>query len=206
MIASDDPPPPSSLRSRLPVDLERAGLACLVKNPARRATLVDLARALGKYAPERGRASLERIEAVAAAGEPRARAPGRGPLAFLLLLAAAVLAVRVVHGTGSRVRGLCEQVASATSAVAGSWSPRCPRPRHPSAMAPPPRRAEPNPPRRLFQAPSGPRHRRCLPRRPRISLLFPRPIRRLRRPYPRNMVPSPGTEARSGRSTVRSCA
>jgi serine/threonine-protein kinase len=74
MIASDDPPPPSSLRSSVPEDLERAILACLDKKPDRRSTLAELARVLVQHAPERARVSLERIEAVAGPGPQRSRA------------------------------------------------------------------------------------------------------------------------------------
>jgi hypothetical protein len=75
MIASDDPPLPSGLRSDLPMGLEQAVLACLEKKPEKRSSLVDLARLLAQHVPGRALASLERIEAVAAPGEPRSRAP-----------------------------------------------------------------------------------------------------------------------------------
>jgi serine/threonine protein kinase len=77
MIASEDPALPSTRRDGLPIELERAVLRCLVKDPESRATLVELARTLAKYAPDRAKASLERIEATASGGiasEPRARA------------------------------------------------------------------------------------------------------------------------------------
>jgi serine/threonine-protein kinase len=74
MIASDDPPLPSGLRSDLPLDLEQAVLGCLEKKPEKRSSLVDFARLLARHVPDRARASLERIEAVAAPGEPRSRA------------------------------------------------------------------------------------------------------------------------------------
>jgi serine/threonine-protein kinase len=74
MIASDDPPLPSGLRSDLPLGLEQAVLGCLEKKPEKRSSLVDLARVLAQHVPDRARASLERIEAVAAPGEPRSRA------------------------------------------------------------------------------------------------------------------------------------
>ncbi len=79
MIASDDPPPPSTLRSSLPSDLEQAILGCLEKKPENRLPLVDLARVLARHAPERARATLERIEAVAGLGEARPRAPTPAP-------------------------------------------------------------------------------------------------------------------------------
>jgi serine/threonine protein kinase len=74
MIASEDPELPSSRREGIPLELERTLLRCLEKNPDKRASLVDLARTVAKFAPERARASLERIEATAGGGEPRPRA------------------------------------------------------------------------------------------------------------------------------------
>jgi serine/threonine-protein kinase len=64
MIASDDPEPPATIRSGLPPELDKAVLACLAKKPDDRLPLVDLARVLVQFAPERARVSLERIEAV----------------------------------------------------------------------------------------------------------------------------------------------
>jgi serine/threonine protein kinase len=65
MVASEDPPIPSSLRDGLPVDLERAVLRCLEKKPERRfQDMGELAAAIAPFAPERARAALERIEAV----------------------------------------------------------------------------------------------------------------------------------------------
>jgi len=77
MIASDEPAPPSNLRANMPAELEAAILACLDKKPEKRASLVDFARVLARHAPERARASLERIEAVATPSTPdqRPRAP-----------------------------------------------------------------------------------------------------------------------------------
>ena len=49
-------------------------LRCLEKDPEGRATLVELARTLAKYAPDRAKASLERIEATAGTAETRPRA------------------------------------------------------------------------------------------------------------------------------------
>ena len=74
MIASEDPALPSSRRDGIPLELERMLLRCLEKNPDRRASLLELARTVAKFAPERARASLERIEATAGGGEPRPRA------------------------------------------------------------------------------------------------------------------------------------
>jgi serine/threonine-protein kinase len=71
MIASDDPALPSSLRSDIPMQVEQAILACLEKKPEKRARLVDLARSIVDFAPERARVSLERMEALL--GEPEAK-------------------------------------------------------------------------------------------------------------------------------------
>jgi serine/threonine protein kinase len=75
MIASDDPALPSSLRTDIPMQLERAILECLEKKPERRTRLVDLARAIVDLAPERARVSLERMEAVLGEVELRPRPP-----------------------------------------------------------------------------------------------------------------------------------
>jgi serine/threonine-protein kinase len=76
MIASEDPALPSTRRDGIPIELERTVLRCLEKDPEARATLVELARTLARYAPDRARASLERIEATTGAPpEPRPRAP-----------------------------------------------------------------------------------------------------------------------------------
>jgi serine/threonine protein kinase len=75
MIASEDPALPSTRRDGIPLELERTLLRCLEKSPDRRATLVELARTLAKFVPDRAKACLERIEATAAGGEPRPRAP-----------------------------------------------------------------------------------------------------------------------------------
>src|SRR5580698_6104194 len=74
MIASEDPALPSTRRDGLPIELERAVLRCLEKDPDGRSTLVELARTLARYAPDRAKASLERIEATAGGPAPRARA------------------------------------------------------------------------------------------------------------------------------------
>ncbi len=75
MIASEDPALPSTRRDGIPIELERTILRCLDKDPETRATLVELARTLARYAPDRAKASLERIEATAGTSEPRPRAP-----------------------------------------------------------------------------------------------------------------------------------
>jgi hypothetical protein len=75
MIASEDPALPSTRRDGIPIELERTVLRCLEKDPEGRATLVELARTLARYAPDRARASLERIEATTGTTEPRPRAP-----------------------------------------------------------------------------------------------------------------------------------
>jgi len=63
MVASDDPPLPSSLREGLPLAVERAVMRCLEKNAARRfADVGDLAAALAPHAPERARSAVERID------------------------------------------------------------------------------------------------------------------------------------------------
>ena len=74
MIASEDPALPSTRRDGIPIELERTVLRCLDKDPETRATLVELARTLASYAPDRAKASLERIEATAGTAEPRPRA------------------------------------------------------------------------------------------------------------------------------------
>jgi serine/threonine-protein kinase len=71
MIGAEDPAPPSSLRADIPEDLERALLSALDKKAETRATLVDLARAMVTLAPPRGRASLDRVEAVMGASPTR---------------------------------------------------------------------------------------------------------------------------------------
>jgi serine/threonine-protein kinase len=73
MIASEAPALPSGLREGIPLELERAVLHCLEKDASKRITLVELAHALARFAPERTKPSLERIEAVLGA-PPRSRA------------------------------------------------------------------------------------------------------------------------------------
>jgi tRNA A-37 threonylcarbamoyl transferase component Bud32 len=146
LIGSSEPAPPSSLRADIPAGLERAILSCLDKNAETRATLVDLARALVDLAPERGRASLERVEAVL--GAPRSKkkdvsipvlprtatAPevartqaswgderkgkrrGGGPLVLLAVVAAGVFGVGVYTGQID-VKALRGQVGSAATAA-----------------------------------------------------------------------------------------
>jgi serine/threonine protein kinase len=75
MIASEDPVPPSSLRQGLPADLEHAILRCLEKKPDQRGDLLELARALANFAPERARVSLERIEGKLGVAESKPRTP-----------------------------------------------------------------------------------------------------------------------------------
>jgi serine/threonine-protein kinase len=79
MIASEDPAPPSSRREGIPPELERILLRCLEKNADKRADLLELARTLAKFAPDRAKASLERIEATAT-GEVRPRTPTRAEI------------------------------------------------------------------------------------------------------------------------------
>ncbi|HXX67032.1 MAG TPA: serine/threonine-protein kinase [Polyangiaceae bacterium] len=64
MIASEPPRPPSSLRAGIPAELERAILECLEKDAGKRISLVDLAHVLARFAPERAKPSLRRLEAV----------------------------------------------------------------------------------------------------------------------------------------------
>ena len=64
MVASDDPPLPSSQRDGIPVDLERTVMRCLAKKAERRFQDVgELAAAIAPFAPESARGALERIEA-----------------------------------------------------------------------------------------------------------------------------------------------
>jgi eukaryotic-like serine/threonine-protein kinase len=77
MIASEEPAPPSSLQASIPAALERAILGCLVKDPERRSTLLDLAREIVDLAPDRARVSLERVEAMQGTDGSRPRAASR---------------------------------------------------------------------------------------------------------------------------------
>lgn len=73
MIAAEEPARPSALRPDLPPALETAILGCLDKDMDRRHRLVDLAGALVKCAPQRARASFDRIEATLGLSGPRPR-------------------------------------------------------------------------------------------------------------------------------------
>jgi serine/threonine-protein kinase len=75
MIASEDPALPSGIRADIPSELETAVLACLVKNADQRSTLVGLARTLVRFAPERARSSLDRVESVLGAERSRMSLP-----------------------------------------------------------------------------------------------------------------------------------
>jgi serine/threonine-protein kinase len=87
MIASEEPVLPSALREGIPLELEHAVLGTLEKDVAKRIPLVELAHALARFAPERTKPSLERIEAVLGS-PPRSRAdmgaPPRSPSRFVL--------------------------------------------------------------------------------------------------------------------------
>ncbi len=144
MIASEEPAAPSSIRADVPAELEGAVLACLVKKPEERGTLLQLARTLVRFAPDRARASLERVEAVLGAprsslslpviaakpaevartqeswGTERGRKRrGGGAFVFLAVVALGVLGVGLYTGRIT-VRSVTQQVASATSAVASA--------------------------------------------------------------------------------------
>jgi serine/threonine-protein kinase len=144
LIGSEDPAPPSTLRAEIPAELERVLLACLDKKAETRATLVDLARALVDLAPPRGRASLERVEAVLGAqpskpkevssplslraaeevartqaswGDDRkGKRGGGGLLVLLAVIAASVLGVGIYTGRVD-VKSMRGPVKSAASAV-----------------------------------------------------------------------------------------
>jgi serine/threonine-protein kinase len=150
MIGSEEPAPPSSLRADIPVELERALLSALDKKAETRATLVDLARAMVDLAPPRGRASLERVEAVLGAppskvkepsvpvlpraaaevartqaswGDDRKRKRGGGGLLVLLaVVAAGVFGVGVYTGRidVSSLRGPAKSAASTVTSVVAS--------------------------------------------------------------------------------------
>jgi eukaryotic-like serine/threonine-protein kinase len=77
MIASEEPAPPSSVQASIPPALEGAILGCLVKDPERRSTLIDLAREIVDLAPDRARVSLERVEAMQCPDGSRPRAAPR---------------------------------------------------------------------------------------------------------------------------------
>ncbi len=141
MIASEEPATPSGIRSEIPPDLETAVLACMVKNADQRSTLVGLARTLVRYAPERARSSLDRVESVLGAErsqksmpivaikppeiartqsswgeEDKARKRGGGST-LMFLGTIVVIAVGIAVYTGKiDLRALAGQSASATSA------------------------------------------------------------------------------------------
>jgi serine/threonine protein kinase len=146
MIASEEPVVPSSLRPDVPLELEQAVLACLVKRPQERGTLLALARVLVRFAPDRARASLERVEAVLGAERSQKSLPavvekpvevartqqswgtdsgrkrrrgGGGAFAVLAIVAVGVLVAGVYTGRID-LKSLTGQVASATSAVASA--------------------------------------------------------------------------------------
>ncbi len=109
MIASESPALPSALRSGIPIDLDRIILRCLEKNPDQRAELVDLARTLAKFAPDRAMASLERLEATVGDSQPRPRALTRGddrrPNDLPILSLASAERARTMSAWGHEGRG-----------------------------------------------------------------------------------------------------
>jgi len=144
MIASEEPAAPSSLRADVPEELERAVLACLVKKPEERGTLLQLARTLVRFAPDRARASLERVEAVLGAPRSNLSLPviaakpaevartqeswgtekgrkrrGGGAFVLLAVVALGVLGFGLYTGRIT-MKSVTQQVASATSAVASA--------------------------------------------------------------------------------------
>jgi hypothetical protein len=147
MIASEDPAIPSGIRSDLPSELETAVLACLVKNADQRGTLVALARTLVRFAPERARPSLDRVESVLGAErsqksmpvvavkppetartqsswgeEDKTRKRGGGS-ALTLLATVAVILVGIGVYTGKiDVHALAGQTTSATGAASAAPS------------------------------------------------------------------------------------
>lgn len=76
MIASEPPRPPSTWRDGIPTELERVVLECLEKDADKRVSLVDLAHVLARFAPERARPSLRRLEALLGASPRAASASG----------------------------------------------------------------------------------------------------------------------------------
>jgi serine/threonine-protein kinase len=147
MIASEEPAPPSGIRTEIPPELETAVLACLAKDADRRSTLVGLARTLVRYAPERARSSLDRVESVLGAERSRTSLPavpenplefartqsswgeedksrkrgGGSTLMFLAMLA--VIAVGIGVYTGKiDLRSLARQSASAIGSAAAAPS------------------------------------------------------------------------------------
>jgi serine/threonine protein kinase len=151
MIASEDPIPPSARRADVPEDLERAILRSLDKDPATRASLVDLARATARYAPDRAKASLGRIEATASGsdgkgmddlpvlpfgrGDSRTRTTARRTLAgrqghpvLRSLFLAVVCAVSGVAVYQQWFRGKGQKIINAASSVAASVEAALPVP------------------------------------------------------------------------------
>jgi eukaryotic-like serine/threonine-protein kinase len=64
-IVSDSPPPISNKRGDLPQGLEAIVLKCLEKEPTNRyENVAQLARALGEFATQRGRMSVERVSRI----------------------------------------------------------------------------------------------------------------------------------------------
>jgi hypothetical protein len=107
MIASEDPRPPSVYREGIPPELERAVLDCLEKDADKRIALVDLAQVLARFAPERAKPSLERLEAMLGA-PPRSRAnpvSARSALPVLPLATAETSRTMSAWGKGRRRRG-----------------------------------------------------------------------------------------------------
>jgi eukaryotic-like serine/threonine-protein kinase len=150
MIASEDPIPPSARRADVPEDLERSILRSLDKDPGTRASLVDLARAAARYAPDRAKASLGRIEATASGsdgkgaddlpvlpgrGESRTRTTARRTLearrghpVLRSLFLAVVCAVSGVAVYQQWFRGKGQKIINAASSVAASVEAALPVP------------------------------------------------------------------------------
>jgi len=145
MIASEEPASATGIRADIPSELETAVLACLVKDADQRSTLVGLARTLVRFAPERARASLDRVESVLGAErsqksmplvaikppeiartqsswgeEDKARKRGGGST-LVFLGTVAVIAVGIAVYTGKiDLRSLAGQSAGATSAASSA--------------------------------------------------------------------------------------
>ncbi|HEX8796090.1 MAG TPA: serine/threonine-protein kinase [Polyangiaceae bacterium] len=153
MIASEDPAIPSGIRQDIPSELETAVLACLVKNADQRSTLVGLARTLVRFAPERARPSLDRVESVLGAersqksmpivavkptemartqsswGEEEKARKRSGGSKLMFLATIAVIAVGIAVYTGKiDLRALGVQSASATGAASAAPSAKGAKP------------------------------------------------------------------------------
>jgi tRNA A-37 threonylcarbamoyl transferase component Bud32 len=152
MIASEEPAIPSGIRTDLPLELEQAVLACLVKNADQRSTLVGLARTLARFAPERARPSLDRVESVLGAERSQKSMPmvpvkppeiartqaswgeedktrkrgGSSMLTFLVLVVVVVLGIGVY--TGKIDVRFAGQASSATGGAASAPSARGAKP------------------------------------------------------------------------------